>query len=166
MIHQTSRVAWSQLKNTTIKIDSNKDTFLILWLIWHDNKVNVESYYSSTEYILPYMQQLRLFIQWFWKYSTCLVLTLKVFQYSFSQTILMFFNRLKRDVILVRSPQNFHQWLTMNWSLSKCSFSKKTLLLWKQWTKTFKIDLIRISRDRELLLKNPTPGTYSLIFNK
>ena len=100
-------------------------------LTWQQIKVNIESYYSST-YILPYMQQLRLFIQWFWKYSTCLVLTFKVFRYSFSQTILMFFNRLKRDVILVRSPQNFHQWLTMSWSLSKCSFLKKTVSLWQQ----------------------------------
>ena len=47
---------------------------------------------------------------------------LKVFRYSFLQTIPMFFKRLKSDFILVRSPQNFHHWLTMNWSLSKCSF--------------------------------------------
>ena len=40
----------------------------------------------------------------------------------FSKTISMFFNRIKSDFVLVRSLQNFHQWLTMNWSLSKCSF--------------------------------------------
>ena len=33
----------------------------------------------------------------------------KVFRYSFSETSPMFFNRLKSDFILVRSPQNFHQ---------------------------------------------------------
>ena len=32
---------------------------------------------------------------------------LKVFRYSFSETIPIFFNRLKRDFILVRSLQNF-----------------------------------------------------------
>ena len=33
----------------------------------------------------------------------------KMFRCSFSETIPMFFNRLKSDFILVRSPQNFHQ---------------------------------------------------------
>ena len=33
----------------------------------------------------------------------------KVFRYSFWETIPMFFNRLKCDFILVRSPQNFEQ---------------------------------------------------------
>ena len=46
----------------------------------------------------------------------------EVFRYSFSETMPMFFNLLKSDFILVRSLQNFHRWLTMNWSLSKCSF--------------------------------------------
>ena len=45
----------------------------------------------------------------------------KVFWCSFLQTIQMF-NRLKKDFILVRSTQNFHEWLTINWRLSKCSF--------------------------------------------
>ena len=49
-------------------------------------------------------------------------LRFKVFRYSFPQTILTLFNRLKSNFILVWSLQNFHQWLTMNWSLSKCSF--------------------------------------------
>ena len=49
-------------------------------------------------------------------------LRFKVFRYSFSQTILTFFNRLKSNFILVLSLQNIHQWWTMNWSLSKCSF--------------------------------------------
>jgi len=34
---------------------------------------------------------------------------LKVFRYSFSETIPIFFNRLKMDFILVRSLQNFRQ---------------------------------------------------------
>ena len=33
----------------------------------------------------------------------------KIFRYSLSETSPMFFNRLKSDFILVRSPQNFHQ---------------------------------------------------------
>ena len=42
----------------------------------------------------------------FWEFVYC---HLKVFRYSFSQTIPMFFNRLKSDFILVRSLQTFHQ---------------------------------------------------------
>ena len=34
---------------------------------------------------------------------------LKVFRYSFSETIPMFFNRLKSDFVLVRSLQTFRQ---------------------------------------------------------
>ena len=33
----------------------------------------------------------------------------KVFRYSFSETLPMFFNRLKSDFVLVRSLQTFHQ---------------------------------------------------------
>ena len=36
-------------------------------------------------------------------------LLFKVFRYSFLDTITMFFNRLKSDFFLVRSPQNSHQ---------------------------------------------------------
>ena len=37
----------------------------------------------------------------------CLTRKLKVFRYSFWETIPMFFNGLKNDFIFVRSPQNF-----------------------------------------------------------
>ena len=33
----------------------------------------------------------------------------KLFQNSFTETLAMFFNRLKSDLILVRSPHNFQQ---------------------------------------------------------
>ena len=38
---------------------------------------------------------------------------LRCFRYSCSETIPIFFNRLKCDFILVRLLQNFHQWLTI-----------------------------------------------------
>ena len=41
---------------------------------------------------------------------------------QFWETTPMFFNHLKSDFIPVWSLQHFHQWLTMNWSLSKHSF--------------------------------------------
>ena len=37
----------------------------------------------------------------------------------------IFLNRLKSDFILVRSPQNFHHYLTLAWSLSKCNCKVK-----------------------------------------
>ena len=53
-----------------------------------------------------------------------------MFRCSFSQTIPLFFNRLKSDFMFVRSPQNFHQWLTMNWSLSKCIFRCEEIVVY------------------------------------
>ena len=38
---------------------------------------------------------------------------LKVFRNSFLQSLPMFSNRLKNDIIFVRSPQNFHQCLSI-----------------------------------------------------
>ena len=77
------------------------------------------------------------------------VLGTRLIRYSFLETIPMFFNHVKSDFILVRSPQNFHQWLTMNWSVSKSS----SIWLWQQQTKNFEIDKIRILLDLDLLLK-------------
>ena len=46
---------------------------------------------------------------WFYfKAKISFIHPFEVFRYSFSETIPMFFNRLKSDFILVRSPQNFH----------------------------------------------------------
>ena len=41
---------------------------------------------------------------------------------QFLETIPTKFNRFESHFILVQSLQNFHHWLTVNWSLSKCSF--------------------------------------------
>ena len=59
-------------------------------------------------------------LQSFWKpFHWCF----KVFRYSFSDTLPIFFYRLKGDFILVRSLWNFRQWFIMDWSLSKRRFN-------------------------------------------
>ena len=54
----------------------------------------------------------------------CVRCYFKVFRYSFSEAIPIFFNRFKSDFILVWSLYNFHQWLNIDWNLSKRGFSK------------------------------------------
>ena len=48
------------------------------------------------------------------KIATTLIDRVKVFQYSFSEVIPIFFNRLKSVFFLVRSLKNFHQELAMD----------------------------------------------------
>ena len=84
---------------------------------------------------------------------------LKVFRYSFSQTMIpMFFNPLKSNFILVRSPQNFHQWLTMNWSLPNAVFSKIDITMTTINKKTWNRLNPNFARSRPAT-ENPTPGT-------
>ena len=83
---------------------------------------------------------------------TGLIFTNKVFRKSFSETITIFFNRLKGGFILVRMLQNFHQWFTINWSLSKYSFKWNRHHYDNNKQKTLK-SISLILSDLDLLLK-------------
>ena len=83
---------------------------------------------------------------------TGLIFTNKVFRKSFSETITIFFNRLKGGLILVRMLQNFHQWFTINWSLSKYSFKWNRHHYDNNKQKTLK-SISLILSDLDLLLK-------------
>ena len=49
-----------------------------------------------------------IFDTFYFKAKISFIHPFKVFRYSFSETIPMFFNRLKSDFILVRPPQHIH----------------------------------------------------------
>ena len=57
---------------------------------------------------------------------------LKVFRYSLSETIPVFSNLLKSDFFLLRSLQNFHQWLIWIERFVKMQLLVKSISLWQQ----------------------------------
>ena len=57
---------------------------------------------------------------------------LKVFRYSFTETIPVFSNLLKSYFFLVRSLQNFHQWLIWIERFVKMQLLVKSISLWQQ----------------------------------
>ena len=97
----------------------------ILWRFWRLIAISAIFANACISGHISIFSEFQLCIGWGtenWKKISKMMHCFEVFWYSFSETTPMFFNLLKSDFILVRSLQNFHQWLTMNWSLSKCSF--------------------------------------------
>ena len=63
---------------------------------------------------------------------------LRCFDTGFRRPYRCFSIVLKVIFVLVRSLQTFHQWLTMNWSLSKCSVRYSGAVLWNSLLETLR----------------------------
>ena len=84
------------------------------------------------------------------KHTSYFVTAIKVFRYSFWETIPMFFNLLKSDFILATK---FLLVIDYELLFVKMQLFVKSISPWQQQTKTFQVDKSRILCDLDLPLK-------------